>query len=351
MKILIYGEYSGYGRSLAKGFNELGMNAFVFSFMGDGWKSIDGDIKLYEGNKLYKLLQLIKIIPNILSHNYIIIMNPSFFNFKYLGPLILFLIKMKSIKTLLLCAGDDVEFIKQGKKGSLKPWPYMDIPLSKSKNSLFQRKRDKFINILVAKSVNKIVPVMYDYAEAWRLSDFSEKVVDTIPLSCDGDYKNEIKKTGDKIVIMHGINREEFKGTKVIKKALERIKNEFNDLVEIIYPERLPLSEYLILMDNVDIAIDQTKSNSYGMNAIYSMLKGHIVMAPSTKNCMEEFNLKSSPIIPIIHDSEDIYIKVKELVMNKDKLDNLKIQTRNYALALHHPRIIAEKFMELFKNI
>ncbi len=36
--VLIYGEYSGYGKSLADGFKQLGYKSEVFSFSGDGFK-------------------------------------------------------------------------------------------------------------------------------------------------------------------------------------------------------------------------------------------------------------------------------------------------------------------------
>ncbi|CDH25633.1 glycosyltransferase [Xenorhabdus bovienii] len=352
MKILIYGEYSGYARSLSKGFKKLGLESSVFSFSGDGWKSIDGDFQLRKGNNISKLIQLIKLIPKLLSFDYILIMNPSFMRLTCLGPLILLMAKLKKIKIILLCAGDDVEFMKQGLKGNLDIWPYMDIELPK--NNSFQSLNEKTINYIVAKASDKIVPVMYDYAHAWRLSSFAYKVSDTIPLACDGDYLSKINKIEPtkKIVIMHGINREDFKGTKTIKKALTKIKDEFGDSVEIIYPEKLPLKDYLMLMKTVDIAIDQTKCYSYGMNAIYSMMAGHITLAPAKDECLEEFQINSSPIVSITNEPDVIYAKIKNLILSKNTdLNKLKIETRNYAVEIHSPEVIAYKFIKLFNSI
>ncbi|EMF1616757.1 hypothetical protein V2F74_005182, partial [Escherichia coli] len=89
--VLIYGEYSGYGKSLVKGFRELGYSAEVLSFFGDGFKQLKSGLILHGNNKLTKLLSLIKLLPKILKYKNILVMNPEFFNFKLLGPLILLL--------------------------------------------------------------------------------------------------------------------------------------------------------------------------------------------------------------------------------------------------------------------
>ena len=165
--VLIYGEYSGYGKSLVKGFRELGYSAEVLSFFGDGFKQLKSGLILHGNNKLTKLLSLIKLLPKILKYKNILVMNPEFFNFKLLGPLILLLFKVTNKNIILLCCGDDVEFIKRGKSGEVPNWPYIDIPLPKKK--YYSRKVDLFINYIVASSANKIIPVMYDYSKAWRL--------------------------------------------------------------------------------------------------------------------------------------------------------------------------------------
>lgn len=344
--VLIYGEYSGYGKSLAKGFRELGYNSNVLSFTGDGFKKIQEGMTLKGKNKLSKLISLIKLLPEILSYKNIIIMNPEFLNLKFLGPLFLILFKTFNKNIILLCCGDDVEFIRQGQKGNLGDWPYCDIPLPKK--NYFSRKIDLIINYLVASSAHKIIPTMYDYSKAWSYSIFSSKLTKTIPLACDGKIKKINKKdfTKEKIVIMHGINREGFKGTKIIKKALFEIKEKYNDRVEILMPERIPLDEYLKIMDNVDIAIDQTKGNSYGMNAIYSMLSGHIVLAPANDFFIKDLNLTSCPVVSIENNKDSIINSLENIILNHEKIFNLKKSTQNYANCIHNNKTIALKLKE-----
>ncbi|MEY0008296.1 hypothetical protein [Providencia rettgeri] len=347
--VLIYGEYSGYGKSLAKGFRKLGYRSEVLSFSGDGFKKINSGLQLHGNNKLKKLISLIKLIPEILSYKNIIVMNPDFFKLRFLGPLMLLLFKITGKNLLLLCCGDDVEFIRQGKKGNIENWPYADIPLPSKK--YFSRKRDLVMNYLVANYAYKIIPVMYDYHKAWSYSKFKEKLVNSIPLACDGEIKKINKKdfNKEKIVIMHGINREGFKGSKEIKLALAQIKEEYRDNIEVILPERLPLNEYLRIMEEVDISIDQAKGNSYGMNAIYSMFSGHIVLAPANSHFTNNLNLSSCPVISIENNKNSIVYALKKIILNHSDIFNLKVATQNYAIQVHSSDAVAHKIEPFLK--
>ena len=338
--VLIYGEYSGYGKSLVKGFKELGYQSDVLSFSGDGFKKINDGLKLKGNSKFRKMLSLIKLIPKILSYENILVVNPDFFRLKFLGPLILFLLKIKNKNIILLCCGDDVEFIKQGIEGKIVNWPYCDISLPSK--DYFNKRQDIIINYLIASLSSKIIPVMYDYKKAWSYSKFSHKLTETIPLACDGEIKT-IQENNNKIIIMHGINREGFKGSNVIKKALLNIKNKYNNEVEIIFPEKLPLTEYLEIMNNVDVAIDQTKGNSYGMNAIYSMLAGHIVLAPSNIYFKNDLNIQNSPIVSIENNENSIFVALEKILDERYKIKELKLKTQEYAIKIHSPKTIALK--------
>lgn len=338
--VLIYGEYSGFSKSLAKGFSELNYKSDVLNFNGDGFKNINTGIKVSNKNRISRVLSLIKLIPKILSFKNILIINPEFLSFGNLGPIFLFLFKLTRKNIILICCGDDVEFIRQGKKGLIENWPFIDIDLKNS--TYFIKKRDIFINYLVALSSNKIIPVMYDYYKAWSFSKFNHKLTETIPLACDGEKKNI--RTGKKLTIMHGINKVDFKGTKIILKALDKIEKKYKNDVIIITPSRLTLNEYLNIMKDVDIAIDQTKSNSYGMNAIYSMFSGHVILAPANMLFLNNLDIKECPIISINNDEEKIFNELEKLILNKENIKEIKIKTQKYAEKYHSPINIAKKY-------
>ncbi|MBJ2118826.1 hypothetical protein [Proteus penneri] len=338
--ILIYGEYSGYGKSLAKGFVELGHNAEIFSFQGDGFKNIQSGITLQGKSNKERKKNILKLIPKFLKFKNIIIINTEFVNRKNNGFLVTLLFKLTRKRIILLACGDDTPFIKYGKKGLIPNWPYEDISLPNKK--YLTRLKDYVLTYYTASIAYKIIPCMYDYSISWKQTCFKYKVTETIPLACDGQLE-PIKKTGEKIVIMHGINRIDFKGTKVVKAGLSEIEKKYSNNVEIIYPEHLPLVEYLEIMKRVDIAIDQTKGNSYGMNAIYSMFSGHIVLAPANNLFLNDINLQDSPIIKINNTKESIVNSLSSLIEERNKLDDKKKESQNYAVNIHSPIKIAEK--------
>jgi len=342
VKILIYGEYSGYGKSLATGFKSLGHEASVFSPNGDGWKKITSEFTLPSATNFGKLMDLIKLIPKFVQFEVVLITNPQFFNFKLLGPIILWLFKLKKLKLYLLCCGDDVEYIRAGESKKIKKFIFNGVEYPK--NNYFKRLEDKFINYICANAALKIIPTMYDYQLPWSTSEFSGKLTEVIPLACDAKPVSEIKKINmESIKIMHGINRADVKGSSYILAALEQIEKEFENVV-IYTPEKLPQNRYLELLSQVDISIDQCKCHSYGMNAIYAMLNGHIVMAPADEYHNKSFCINSSPIISIDANSDNIYLKIKNLICNYD-LDGIKKDTLEYAKYFHSPLNVCKKIL------
>ncbi|MGN4948120.1 hypothetical protein ACTG21_05795 [Aeromonas sp. 94A] len=349
MRILIYGEFSGYGKSLAVGFRQLGHEACVFSPSGDGWKNLDSELKLSSKTKIGKLFDLVKLIPSFMKYEIIYIMNPSFFSFKLLGPVILMLFKIYRKEIYLLCCGDDVEYIRSGESGGISKYIFHGVNYPSSK--YFKRIQDRIVNYLCATFSKKIIPTMYDYERPWKTSYFSNKVTDVVPLACAVNSDASIKATDvNSIKIMHGINRKDVKGTDVILMALKKIEENYNNVV-VYTPERLGQSEYLKLFSNIDISIDQCKCHSYGMNAIYAMLHGHIVLAPADKHHCKSFDIDidSCPVVSISNDVDVIYKKIQELLeLSPQDMDYLKVKTQRYARDFHRPESVCRKLTALW---
>ncbi|EJG0336505.1 hypothetical protein C4D10_RS22460, partial [Vibrio parahaemolyticus] len=314
MRILVFGEYSGYGAALRDGFNELGIESQVFS-LGDGFKSIDGDFKLDGRSAFTKLASFLRLLPRFLEYDLIIVMNPEFFYFKRLGFLTLPLFKLFKKEMILLACGDDVPFIKYGKENLIPSWPYQDcdMPSKKHRGKL----SEKLATYLVAAASRKIVPAMRDYAIGWEKTRFKHKLTKVIPLACDDPYKNidlsEYRNSG-KLKILHGINRPEFKGTKKILNAMYKVAEEYPSKVELVIPDKMNKKDYLRALLYSDIIIDQTKSMTYGMNAIYGLYANKVVLAPATSESMEHISKLDSPFISIENDEENIYSELVSLI-------------------------------------
>lgn len=175
----------------------------------------------------------------------------------------------------------------------------------------------------------------------------SDKGENSSTLACYIKNKPKIKHTDiNSIKIMHGINRRDVKGTETILAALERIDKEY-DNVTIYTPERLSQSEYLKLFSEIDISIDQCKCHSYGINAIYAMLNGHVALAPADEKHCQSFKITSTPIISISNNEDDIYQKLKKLITSAETLDEIKMKTLNYAHDFHEPVKVCNRLLDL----
>ncbi|EGQ7950908.1 hypothetical protein HJA60_004213 [Vibrio vulnificus] len=348
MKILIYGEYSGYAESLRHGFKSLGHEVEVFSHGNDGFKKISPSISLKGKSFLHRLFSLYCLIPTFLKFDKILILNPSFFTiFKGLGMVPLFSFVLFRKDAYLLCCGDDVEYVRACRYNLLDKHMYKGVDHNNKK--YFNSTLQKFVHSVCSNYAKKIIPTMYDYEAAWGTSKYSNKLTKVIPLACKVINGKSIKSTNRECInILHGINRPSVKGTTNILSALELIKSEYGERVAIYTPEKLPRDEYLKLFDMIDINIDQCKCHAYGMNAIYALMHGQIVLSPADEKCLESMGVSHAPIISISDSVDSIYEELKKTLDRTDtELNNLKYEGKNYAFANHDSVIIANKLSKI----
>ena len=199
--------------------------------------------------------------------------------------------------------------------------------------------------------VNKSIPVMYMYAEAWRNSNYTKncKIFPTIPLpviTTEFFVKNDLK---EKIVIFHGIIRPDEKGTSIIVEAMNRLQKKYPNEVECIAKGGMPLEEYLPLLNRTNILIDQACSDSVGMNGLYALAMGKVVLGGNTPENQREFGEYDCPVINIMPDSDHIFLELEKLVLNRDIIIDLSKKSREYVEKVHDAKTIAQKYIALFQ--
>ena len=152
---------------------------------------------------------------------------------------------------------------------------------------------------------------------------------------------------GRRIVIFHGIIREDFKGTKYFLEALERIKQEYPDKVEIIVDGKMPYDEYVTVLKKMDILLDQTNSYGMGINAELGMMMGKVVFTGNEPENEDDMQLGKSPAINAIPNSSYIYMKLKELVDNPEEIERIKKESRAFALTHLASPVVAGRYIQL----
>lgn len=142
------------------------------------------------------------------------------------------------------------------------------------------------------------------------------------------------------------MNREGVKGTPLIRKALDIVKNEYPEDIEYLLQGHMPIDEYLMILRKSNVVIDQAHTVSCGMNGLYSMALGKIVIGGGNKEYLDEFGLERCPLVPIENNVEDIVFKIKNLLLRKSEFDLLSRESREYVEKNHDCKIIAKRFID-----
>jgi glycosyltransferase involved in cell wall biosynthesis len=357
MKILLLGEFSGFFKNLKIGFQELGFDVTLIA-QGDGWKNIDGadfslDSKLKKPFKgIHIAFNYFKNLKHMKEYDIVLVINPSFFK-KVIGNIILKYLTKHNKNIFLSACGDDLEFISFGLKGGFRFWPYMGLH-GKSSIDRYQSNHEKNIHSNLLKYVVKIIPTSTMYKIAWDDSKYRKKVTNVVPMPINTDeirHKPLKILEKNKIIFFHGLSRECFKGTQYIREAMNNIQIKYPDKVECIIEGSLPLNEYLKIIGKAHVVIDQCKSYDYnGMNTVYAMALGKVVMGGCQPEVLKEFSIDRCPIIGIEPNSKQIEEKMKFIIENKTKIEKWGMQSRRFVEKYHDVKVVSKIYMKLFEK-
>lgn len=360
MNILIVGEFSAFAKELKKGFVALGHQCIIFSW-GDGAKKIKQESDDYSCSYISNKGRIISILSRVwmniklyfkvqkLSKHWkadaVLIINPDFVRNRICVHHIgltkgqILGLKKKEAKVYLSACGGDYVFFKHINADIASPLYNYNL------NS----ERKKFDRII--DQVNNIIPTHYGYAERYRLSSYSNKLVNTIPLPiCVSDYKHSTRIQNNEIVIFLGKMRLT-KGYEAMNKALDIIVKRYPNVKRI--PDHfLSFDEYLIELSKANIVMDQCTSSSYGLNALYALSMGKCVLSGNLPEGAQEYGLtiQDIPIVDIRENSDMIVAALEGLIINPDLILELGKRARVYAETFHDSVVIAKKYLDVFEK-
>ncbi len=372
MRIVIIGEFSSFAKNLSAGFRSLGHECFVFSW-GDGFKKIvqEGDsytvnAKFLGGGKVgflkyvcrsawecLKLRREVRRISKKEKWDVVLILSPGFirksgnhYGARFSKEMIFSLLKSFDNIFLSSCGGD----VPYYDYWSTLNWKNRNKVENEKSKFLSRRKVNHFK--FISSFIKKVIPVMYDYAEPWRKSSYTKSytVCPTIPLPVETQKFEPLNIIKDKIVIFHGITRPNAKGTDYILPAMERIQKNYPDKVECIAKGGMPLDEYLKVINKTNILIDQVYASSSGMNALYALAQGKVLLGGNVPENSIENHYPDIPIIDIGPDSEQIYEELEKLINHPEEILRLSQEGRKYVEKVHDSKIVAAKYIETFKS-
>ncbi|MDC0909160.1 hypothetical protein OAQ21_03465 [Flavobacteriales bacterium] len=355
MRIALIGEFSGVHQYLAAGLRKLGHTVLVVSD-GDGYKNFKRDIDVNGSvnnkyfNSLNRIVKEILATDRIKNYDVVQFINPIAF-FKY-GPLNILYKKIASNngKLFLLAAGTDTYFWKAYRNGLYKYSPHEGLLKDKNENkSQWEKKRyiqltDNLISLCVG-----VIPCIPEYQIAYSKHPKARSII-PFPLNLeDIEFKEMFKEKilSQKLSFFHGMHKKRYgaKGSVLIDKTMKKLSSKYSADIDYFSAESIPFEQYLTIIKNVQIVIDQSHSYSPAMNSLISMAKGKIVMGGCEDEYMCSMGITEAPLINIKPNEKSIISQVEFLLENKKSLRNYALRGRKYVEDNHDYISVAKKYL------
>ena len=349
MKILLLGEYSALHQNLKEGLQELGHEAVVASNR-DGFKRISVDISLDSElpsifGKLERKLKPLLSLNKMKGFDVAQLMNPFIFHPKYF-PSRFFYQKIKdhNNKFFMLAAGGDAYFLRYARQ-KLEYSPPDE--LIKGYQS-YKSQSDLDFNQWIIEKVSGVIPIMYEY-EVGYASVPNRLPTIPIPINID-KIPYEENKVRKKLVVFHGLNRYEFKGTRHVEEAFEVLARKYPNDLELVIDGKMPLNDYLAVMRRTNVVIDQTYSYSCGMNAIYALAMGKVVLGGAEPESLISLGVDSTPVINLKPNAQSIIEKIEQLLEKRNQFEQLGYESRKFAEEVHDYKKIAQQYIDTWSS-
>lgn len=354
MKILLLGEYSSLYKNLKEGLEELGHDVTTAS-SGDGYRKIPSDINLssrFPGffGKLHRKLNPLLSINKFKGFDVVQVINPFIFHHNFFPNKFFYhFLKINNKKIFFSGAGDDAYYWRFGRyRMSYGPFDdFLKYDIKKERSSLMNDRALEFNRYLLGIS-NGLIPIMYEYQVSYRDESKCLEVV-PIPINLTKiKYTENLIK--DKIVVFHGLTRYGFKGTRHVEEAFSFLSKKYPEDLELILDGGLPLDEYLEVMSKTNIVIDQLNSYSLGVNGVYALAMGKVVIGGAEPESLRSQNIKSSPVINVKPCAESLINAIEYLLENKESIKGIGKQSRIYAEEVHDYIKIAKSYVEIWEK-
>lgn len=352
MKILLIGDFSGAHNALNSALKRKGHQSTLIS-SGDFKKEISSDyfIGIQKDRpfrfiqSIFRTLETIKklenydivqyISPTTLSRNYLI--SKLFWDF----------IRRNNKKVFYYGAGICDPYTVRYYMNSKNPNRQNYFKhVKKSRIWFLSQSGERYFREF-EKNLDGYIPSMQDYAGGWQEVNHP-LLKEAIPLPCDFQLvKPQKKKFSNKLTISHISSRPE-KGSDIILEAISRLEKKIPQRIELSTPNFMPFHKYLEYLNEVHLSVDQLYSSAWGMNAIYSMAAGCVVLGGGDNDAKNYFNLNTTPIIDI--NQNNIEQVIVSLLDKPAELEHISYKSKKFVAEFHDSDNIAEKFLEVWSK-
>lgn len=360
MKILLLGEFSTLHSTLAEGLRVLGHDVTVASD-GCKWMKNDRDVDLFRPgydfyNSIKYLIKVENTFRKFIGYDIVQIKNPSFLdlNIKRNLNFYRFLVK-NNAKVFLGAFGTDYFWEKLCIEN--KTLRYSDLFVGEKPLDIYKCEwtGNEFqdANIEVAETCSGIISCLYDYYKAYE--PYYKNKLEYIPLPINTDllpYKRK-EIQDDRISFFVGTQKlkSKLKGTDLLLEGVMKIQEAYPKEVLVNKVTSLPWREYVKVMSEADVLLDQLYSYTPAMNGLISMALGLVLVGGGEPEMYEL--LKESynrPIVNVFPSKEDIYAKLEMLIENKKNIPEISSNSRRFVEQHHNYVQVAQQYVDFWNS-
>ena len=396
MKILLIGEASFLHNTLKKGLLERGHRVLTMSD-GNGWHDAPRDIDLRRDGRWGKLgglrvvWQLLRHLPQLCGNDVVQIHNYQFVPLMYRwNTLLLRFLKLTNRRVVKGCFGDDPQIFRRQAQGVPA---YSDTYWSGQLQNA-ELHRDRIAEVVehgaeaswrkTTHMADALVACLYEYWLDYNEPPYAAKL-HYIPLPmeceemvrwCDGEMvkclgndtpspshpndsqlpTNLTTSPPHPLTILIGLQpkRDFMKGAMKIAAFVEEVARRHPGKVQIKYVEGVPYDEYMHLLAEADVLVDQLYSYTPSMNSLAAMARGTVVIGGGEEEYYEfigEDTLR--PIInvrPDVPDEENI-AAIERALFTDGMLERMAQESIQFVHKYHDYRHVAEQYEQLYRSL
>ncbi len=396
MKILLIGEASFLHNTLKKGLLERGHRVLTMSD-GNGWHDAPRDIDLRRDGRWGKLgglrvvWQLLRHLPQLCGNDVVQIHNYQFVPLMYRwNTLLLRFLKLTNRRVVKGCFGDDPQIFRRQAQGVPA---YSDTYWSGQLQNA-ELHRDRIAEVIehgaeaswckTTHMADALVACLYEYWLDYNEPPYAAKL-HYIPLPmeceemvrwCDGEMvkcvgndapspshpnasqlpTNLTTSPPHPLTILIGLQpkRDFMKGAMKIAAFVEEVARRHPGKVQIKYVEGVPYDEYMHLLAEADVLVDQLYSYTPSMNSLAAMARGTVVIGGGEEEYYEfigEDTLR--PIInvrPDVPDEENI-AAIERALFTDGTLERMAQESIQFVHKYHDYRLVAKQYEQLYYSL
>ncbi len=377
MRILLVGEYSNVHWTLAEGLRALGHEVTVVSD-GDHWKGYRRDIDLRrrslgKWDTLRYVLQAKCLWPRLKGYDVVQLINPVFLDLRAERILPYYKRLRKQNGRLFLGSfGIDKPWVEEG----LKPdtFRYSDFYLFGQRRDNVDTRQMEADWLLgpkgvlfdyVANDCDGIIASLYENYRCCQPRYQGKLHFIPFPINRNSQddpnnqgYQKKIspyERESERVLhFFIGLQRTRsaYKGTDIMLRALERLKEKYPDRMEIVIAENVPFEQYCEMMNHSDVLLDQLYSYTPAMNALQAMSQGLVVVSggePEHYALLGETELH--PIINVQPTEDDVFQQIEQrLLLHPEALEQLSRDSVEYVRRHHDPVRVARQYLEVWSK-